>query len=780
MGRYDEKTMDDVRAVLLTVSDDEAVLRLLGYCVGRVLLRAAAADPEAFDALAVRADHGALLDHVGDWLRSALLGDEAWLRNTDDLGRPRKLMKFADLASIGREADKAMLKAAARLGGVRLVEGDEELHMDLGNGYSLVRLLTPAALDRESAEMQHCIGHGSYDEMLSDGGCSFLSLRDGFGKAHATMEISGDRIEQYQGKQNKAPNVRYTRVLKPFFEATGMFPARPAVELGVVFHKGSLHEFDALPDGLAVPGDLVLTKTGDIRLPEGLSVGRKLDIRSSGIRRIGDGTVVGWSLLAQRSALEYLPDGLELPGDLGVSGSALKSLPSRLVVFGELLALNCEFEELPEDIVVYGTVNLNGSSIRRLPRRFVCRGDLILSSCRHLEALPEGLKVAGNLDITGSSLKALPDNLSIGGDLLMAQTAISELSRHGVVRGHVDAGYTAVRKLGGQMAFKSLNLCGTPIRAVPGGLRVEGLLNLKGSEARTLGPDIRVGSLDMGETRVTDLPADLVVRERADFYDSDLTTIPAGYTHPGRLDIGMTLVKRLPENLDIGELHCHGLKDLSIGSNLSVRADFFLGESTVVAWEGPASVGNLVLNEARVAALPDGLKIAGYLAAERAHVAVWPSRLEVFSGINFSGGTCERMPDYLRVGASVDFSDVKGGAAPGIIECGATVNMNDAAFKTFPSEITAVGAISLDGSTITHVPAAYHAGTHLRLSNAKELASLEPGLHAGKSLILRGSAIRTVPAGVTFGEAAVFLDRIERRPAPSIGDPEPVAQRRLG
>ena len=51
--------------------------------------------------------------------------------------------------------------AAAYVGG----EGEESV-MTFADGSRIVRLLTPEALDRESAMMGHCVGQGAYDKSM--------------------------------------------------------------------------------------------------------------------------------------------------------------------------------------------------------------------------------------------------------------------------------------------------------------------------------------------------------------------------------------------------------------------------------------------------------------------------------------------------------------------------------------------------------------------------------------------------------------------------------------
>lgn len=60
------------------------------------------------------------------------------------------------------------------------------------DGWTLVRLQTPADLDAESVMLGHCIGHGGYDRRLTSGRFSYLSLRDPDGNPRVTFERQGE------------------------------------------------------------------------------------------------------------------------------------------------------------------------------------------------------------------------------------------------------------------------------------------------------------------------------------------------------------------------------------------------------------------------------------------------------------------------------------------------------------------------------------------------------------------------------------------------------------
>ncbi len=65
-------------------------------------------------------------------------------------------------------------------------------HIDAGDGWLVVRLLTKQALLREGMHMDHCLGDGDYDELAGDEDLTsdaIWSLRDPDGISRATLDV---------------------------------------------------------------------------------------------------------------------------------------------------------------------------------------------------------------------------------------------------------------------------------------------------------------------------------------------------------------------------------------------------------------------------------------------------------------------------------------------------------------------------------------------------------------------------------------------------------------
>jgi hypothetical protein len=191
--------------------------------------------------------------------------------------------------------------------------------------------MTPKALDKESVVMQHCIGGGAYDDNLLSGDFEYWSLRDKFGKAHATIEIryaDGDRDEkivcQLQGKQNRPPNDRYFELVGPYFKQMGIEPFQLGLKIYDVDFK--IHDVQDLPEGVTT-GPLRLESMSHLVLPRSMTVNGDLYIQNCKKIQIPQELKVKSDLVITNTTLEYPAEAIEaerliLCGN-GVGGSKL-------------------------------------------------------------------------------------------------------------------------------------------------------------------------------------------------------------------------------------------------------------------------------------------------------------------------------------------------------------------------------------------------------------------------------------------------------------------------
>lgn len=493
---------------------------------------------------APRAEMREAIAHVADWLAAALINKEAWLRDVDEQGRPKKLVKLGSLERAKKEADKAMLLAAQN-GAASLYEdenGHEKTEMVFDGGYRMVRLLTPQALDKESAEMGHCIGAGGYDQKVSAGSHAFYSLRDAFGKSHATLEVergseglsSGqrDRLVQCQGKENRPPVAKYMPLIQSFVRERKFELWGTTARTGLIEYDGAYYDVCNLPEGFRVEGDLDLDGTGVETLPAGLTVSGSLNLWATAITALPKGLSVGERLGLGTSQVKVLPEGLRIGGTLDLGGTRIERLPDGLTVGGSLFLCGALIERLPEGLVVGGSLDLYGTRIERLPEGLAVEGDLGLGATA-ITALPEGLTVGGDLDVSDTAIAALPERLTVGGNLNVSRTELRALPEGLAVTGNLDVSETALTEL-------------------PEGLTVGGKLDVSRTAITALPESLTVGgNLNVSQTALTELPEGLAVGGKLNLSGTAIVELPADLRVSGDLDLQGTGVRELAEGLDV-------------------------------------------------------------------------------------------------------------------------------------------------------------------------------------------------------------------------------------
>lgn len=226
--------------------DTDEQARYLYMAIGRVLARDIRRDPDRADDILEAAERPVRL--AADWIASAVAEDAWWLDRTDDQGRPRKLMKFGSVDAVLAEVARFNRRFGERMRAEARKGGGMEVVMGLADGWSLVRLVTPEALDAESAMMDNCVGRGRYDRHLDGGFVDILSLRDRSLQAWMTIEFDRQtgEIFQMEGRSNQIPDLSLRRRIMPFLGH------RPVILPGALpFVRGSdgtLLDIEDLPE----------------------------------------------------------------------------------------------------------------------------------------------------------------------------------------------------------------------------------------------------------------------------------------------------------------------------------------------------------------------------------------------------------------------------------------------------------------------------------------------------------------------------------------------------
>lgn len=457
MSEPDIKTqiVSELNLLITDTDHSDEMLKLSAIGVGGVLYRHHRKDGDWKELLKSRETD---IRHIHDWLASALSEKDEWLTRTDEKGRPRKLTKMHSIDQLLAEADKAFSKkmqtAKAKAPAVSGLPDDEKVEMELSEGYSLVKMLSPQALDRETAVMQHCVGLGGYDSHTSSKKYALFSLRDRFNKPHATLEVDVERraLLQIRGKQNAIPTAKYLALLGPYLGRLDSLTQDSALADFRITREGEFVHVSEIPDHAVFAGSLDLS---------------------------------GYDIVDPK-----IPDDLAVEGNLTVGREFADVFAKKCTVRGHVIARGLKFPGFCEQFVFGGHLSLEGSTVTKLPERLHIRGDLILKdttgailpvgtvvdgnldiSSSDISSLPAGLVVGGSLRAIGSSLTALPDDLKIGGGLLLGGSEqLHELPNYMEVGGNVQ-------------------LRGTKVSHIPVGMRIGGTLSIDADVAEFFSVD---------------------------------------------------------------------------------------------------------------------------------------------------------------------------------------------------------------------------------------------------------------------------------------------------
>ncbi|MCS4088487.1 PcfJ domain-containing protein [Rhizobium sp. BK176] len=710
----------ELSKILSAYSNDERVLTLLSFAVGRALER---------DFISQRLPIGRqateTIRHVSDWLQASVVENDEWLGRLDSHGRPLKLMKLGSLEAAAKEADKAMRKRAQKLRAVKIRDGDEVLFKELAQGYYLVRLLTPEALDVESAAMQHCIGQGAYDQLLKDSSFAFYSLRDTFGKPHATLEVENGWLRQCQGKQNSVPAGKYIGLMLPAF-VEQKWKTRVPLEGSIIGQGGVVYDPMCLPHGFKATGNVDLSQLSITSLPNDMHVMGDLDIRGTKIEALPDGLIVYGHVRAQGAALARLGARIEIGKDLAIQDTAVTEIPDDILVKGSLIARRAKLAALPNNCKIGRNVDVGQTPIRSLAAGTRIHGSLYVDGCENLTELPEDLVVSRSLHIERTPVSSIPKGMRIGGGLFAAGSLLTDL--------------------GTQRRFEHLDLTDTPIKRLPAGVSIvgrlgNGALKLSGCPLEYIGEGLRVvGRVDLRNTPLKHIPADTAVKGELILSGAKLEAVPNGLSIEGTLDVSNTNVKVIPSYIKVtGSLIARGLQELHIQEGLYVGKTLDVSGARIVGWGGGGKIGSIRCDGAKIDHMPRMMQLKDF-TGDRAAIGIWPTRMMVEGNFRFEHGVAGIMPAELCVGGNVECEMARGAAAPNKIEAGGHVRFKRARFQQYPGKLEAKSA-DFRFSTLTHLPASWKIDEDLMANNSK-LESIEAGVRVGNDFQFDGTPLR--------------------------------------
>ncbi|MCS4089969.1 PcfJ domain-containing protein [Rhizobium sp. BK176] len=623
--------IEEIADYITSLDDDPEVTVLLSYSVGRVLMNTHRAERN-WRAAARQVD----MDHIVDWLRAAVATRSEWLGNVDERGRPKKLLKFSDLGAMIAEADKHMRIQSQRSAAV-LEEGQEDFVAALANGFSVVRLLTPESLDRESSYMQHCIGNGGYDARIASGKYEYLSLRDATGKPHATIEVAKEakRVLQVAGKQNDRPLPKYLRLLGPLCqqwnEAGISFDGVMGSEW-IVDHEGTLHHISALPSKLVVQGSLDIEWRDCLKLPDDLTVLGGLTVRWHPLLELPTKLEVRGSLTFKDDWGQFLDQEGDAPDEwyeeVLAKQRELATFPSSLVVGGDLSVANCRINADIEHLTVGGTFHLEG-----------VRGTVAISRLKawQFELVEmDWTSFPDEMEVNGLTVSGCPNLTSLGNLDGVERLSIADMStevvpQNGTFKELHLSGMPALCSMQGITITHALTLHGTGITELPAGLTLDGPLEIHGTPIKTFPPGVSVGRLEMSKTELSRFPADMEVATDITLWEGSIRSLDGLLHVKGDLQMTYAPVRELPSGLKVdGNLRADKSSLEKIGRGISVG-------------------GRLDLRETRIAEVPDDIKVGAGMDMRESRLRWLPDNLNVGGTLNVSSTPILEIPIGLRV-----------------------------------------------------------------------------------------------------------------------------------
>ena len=209
------------------------------------------------------------------------------------------------------------------------VTGTKLIHT-YSDGYKILQLLTPLALDYESQHMGHCVGKGSYDKKVTSGKTIIYSLRDTKNEPHATMEVTNNTLKQIKGKQNQPVVEKYRDYIRDLINLNDFKEVNDIRNIGMVELDNKIYTLKQLYEmkDIVVKGDVNLREMGLTKLPHFKSIGGSLDCSHNQLTSLeGCPTSIGGGLWCNDNQLTSLEGcATSIGGSLGCNDNQLTSL----------------------------------------------------------------------------------------------------------------------------------------------------------------------------------------------------------------------------------------------------------------------------------------------------------------------------------------------------------------------------------------------------------------------------------------------------------------------
>ncbi len=343
--------------------------------------------------------------HVRDWIEGALNNNDEWVNNLNSSGIPKKIASISTLDNASARANKAMKQKAAILRSQfdkastgftdQEAAGDIKTVRTFESGRRIVKLLTPKALDYETAKLGHCIGNDGYDERLKNADrFQYYSLRSPLNTPHATIEVQDGILKQCKGKQNEPPVENYSGNIIDFIRENKWPIHEDVAHTGLFYKDKTYYEARNLPTGFSWDDTLSLEGVKWLTsLPDDLLLRKNLYLRDCiGLTSIGNNLLVG--------------------GDLGIEGCTnIVSIGDNISVDGDCGMYDCtSLVSVGDNMTVGGTLDMEGNvNLISIGDNFSVGENLDLSGCVGLVSIGDNLTVEGHIVWNNSNFQSVED-----------------------------------------------------------------------------------------------------------------------------------------------------------------------------------------------------------------------------------------------------------------------------------------------------------------------------------------------------------------------------------
>lgn len=283
-----------------------------------------------------------------------------------------------------------------------------------------------------------------------------------------------------------------------------------------------------------------------------------------------------------------------------------------------------------------------------LPDNLTISGNLYADNYDTLIKLPENLNVKENLYLCYTPIETLPSGLNVGKDLDLGNTNIITLPEDLKVDMSIFLNNTPIETLPDNLIVNEdleINNC-TNLKCLPENLIVGGNLDVDNCTMLTVIPDSLIVGGNLCLSNCTNLVELLITKVG------------------GRLDVENTKIKKLPDNLTVGDSLWLGYtKITALPKKITVGRSIDLNTTPIEYIPNDIVIGeNLMLNKCKnIYTLPDNITIGNDLFIERSNIKTLPQNITVYGDMFlYYCPDIKALPDNIIVHGNVisDYSSI--------------------------------------------------------------------------------------------------------------------------